>query len=173
MIHQPKKTKNGGVIANFHWLGDLDFWIFGFSPFFSLIHKLFFFVCITCWHFDWKTWFLGWLLCIERISFLERNKNLNKDEIFLIISHGKKCYRISGHNKYQLRRHSPTGKKSWMGASFFSACFSFCASHVWLNVCQFLLFNLPLCLFFLLVFEFIKTLSKDGREGRKERYVLG
>ena len=37
---------------------------------------------------------------IERIDFLWGNKNLNEDEIFKIISHGKKCYRISGHIKY-------------------------------------------------------------------------
>ena len=30
-------------------------------------------------HFDWMTWFLGWLLCIKCIDFIQGNKNFNEN----------------------------------------------------------------------------------------------
>ena len=42
------------------------------------------------YQFDWNTRFLGWLLCIGWIDFLQKNENLNENKIFKIISQGKK-----------------------------------------------------------------------------------
>ena len=52
----------------------------------------------TC-PFDWKTWFLGWLLCIKCIDFIQGKKNLNENKFLKSYDTRKKCNSISGHDK--------------------------------------------------------------------------